>query len=86
MKVFLISAAVALLSHLTCAGQVDSAGFRTVFRLLAPSLDSDSTVYICGNIPRLANWNPGIIKMAPEGSHTCSAKIRSNTRFPLEYK
>jgi enterochelin esterase-like enzyme len=66
--------------------QVPAKIIQIEFRVSSPGLPDDSSVYICGNIPQLANWNPGALKMTPVGNHTWNIKIRTETSFPIEYK
>lgn len=66
--------------------QVQAGIFNIEFRVTAPSLSDDASVYICGNIPRLANWNPGALKMTNTGNHTWVIKIKTGASVPIEYK
>jgi predicted alpha/beta superfamily hydrolase len=54
--------------------------------LYAPSLPSDSSVYICGSIPQLAGWNPGKIRMSDAGYHTWKFTFSVIPGNKVEYK
>jgi predicted alpha/beta superfamily hydrolase len=56
------------------------------FRVISQSLSDDASVFICGNIPQLAEWNPGALKMTNTGNHTWVIKIKTGVSFPIEYK
>lgn len=57
-----------------------------VFQLTSPSLSNDSSVYVCGNLPQLANWNPSSLKMKNNGNHTWSFTVKTEVSYPIEYK
>jgi predicted alpha/beta superfamily hydrolase len=67
--------------------QQETTNFHAIeFILVSPSLSSDSSVFICGNLPQLGNWSPSAVKMKNRGDHTWSVKITSSATFPVEYK
>jgi predicted alpha/beta superfamily hydrolase len=86
MKKLILSALVCtvILSHSN--SQVPARPFQIKFRVIAPSLPDDSSIFICGSIPQLASWDPGKLRMIPEGNHKWSYTIVSETAFPVEYK
>jgi predicted alpha/beta superfamily hydrolase len=66
--------------------QKDNRFFELTFHITSPSLPDDSSLYICGNLPQLGNWNPSAVKMKNSGNHTWSLKIKTDVTFPIEYK
>ena len=78
------------MSILLMAGQVNAQSknhrYSITFLMTSPSLPDDSSVYICGNLPQLGNWNPSVIKMRNTGNHTWSLKIDTESTYPIEYK
>lgn len=69
-----------------CYSQVPAKTYSVEFILHSSSIHSDSAIYVCGNLPQLATWNPGKIKMTPVGNHTWTFRIQTDAAFPIEYK
>jgi predicted alpha/beta superfamily hydrolase len=59
---------------------------RLTFILTSPELPSDTPVYITGSIEQLGSWNPGRVKMEPQGNHTWTKEITLNGPLSIEYK
>jgi predicted alpha/beta superfamily hydrolase len=69
------------------AGQQEvTKSYNIEFKIISPSLSNDSSVYICGNLPQLGNWNPSAVKMKNMGDHTWSVKITTGSFYSVEYK
>ena len=78
---------LALLCCLSSEGQQKNNPVNEiVFNLTAPSLPDDARVFICGNVPQLADWDPSVVTMTFTGNHTWSKTIRTNIQYSLEYK
>jgi predicted alpha/beta superfamily hydrolase len=56
------------------------------FVLTSPSLSNDSSVFICGSIPELSDWNPSALKMKNTGDHTWTITIKTEISGPIGYK
>ena len=56
------------------------------FRLHAPDLPSDSSVYLTGSIPELGNWNPQQVKMNACGDHRWAYCLQRPPIRVIEYK
>ena len=56
------------------------------FILTSPDLPSDTSVYITGNLEELGRWNPGKVKMQPNGNHTWTKEITITGAQSIEYK
>ncbi len=59
---------------------------HVTFILSSPDLPGDSTVFITGGIAQLAEWNPGVVKMEYQGSHSWKTEITLDTAASIEYK
>src|ERR1700754_2245582 len=59
---------------------------RITFILTSPDLPSDTPVYITGSVEQLGMWNPGKVKMDPQGNHTWTKEISINGPLSIEYK
>jgi predicted alpha/beta superfamily hydrolase len=59
---------------------------RVTFVLTSPDLPSDTTVYITGSVEQLGSWNPGRVKMDPQGNHTWTKEITLTRPLSIEYK
>ena len=78
---------LALLCCFSASGQqINSSVKEIVFNLTSPSLPDDARVFICGNIPQLANWDPFVVSMTFKGNHAWSKTIRTDIQNSLEYK
>jgi predicted alpha/beta superfamily hydrolase len=78
---------LALLCCFSAAGQQKSSSQKEIiFNLTAPSLPDDARVFICGNTPQLADWDPSVVNMTFTGNHTWSKTIRTDNFNSLEYK
>jgi predicted alpha/beta superfamily hydrolase len=66
--------------------QIPNGSIHIEIRLVSLILPEDSSVFICGNIPQLANWNPGKIKMLPAGNNMWTFSFYTNTPSTVEYK
>jgi enterochelin esterase-like enzyme len=87
MKRILISFLPAILLYQMLPAQQEiKRSNEIVFVLESPSLSNDTSVFICGNLPQLANWNPSAIKMKNTGNHTWSLTIKTDASYPIEYK
>jgi hypothetical protein len=59
---------------------------RITFLLTSPDLPSDTPVYITGSVEQLGTWNPGKVKMDPQGDHTWTKEITLDGPLSIEYK
>jgi predicted alpha/beta superfamily hydrolase len=59
---------------------------RLTFILTSPDLPSDTPVYITGSVEQLGSWNPGRVKMEPQGNHTWTKEITLSGPLSIEYK
>src|SRR5689334_4816515 len=59
---------------------------RLTFILTSPDLPSETPVYITGSVEQLGSWNPGRVKMEPQGNHTWSKEITIDNPLSIEYK
>ena len=59
---------------------------RLTFILTSPDLPSDTPVYITGSVEQLGSWNPGRVKMDPQGNHIWTKEITLNSPLSIEYK
>ncbi len=59
---------------------------RVTFILTSPDLPDDTSVYITGSVEQLGMWNPGKVKMEPQGNHTWAKEISINRPLSIEYK
>ena len=66
--------------------QKDSRINELTFILTSPGLQNDTSVFICGNLPQLGNWNPSAIKMKNTGTHSWSFSLKTDVTYPIEYK
>ncbi len=56
------------------------------FRLHAPELPSDSTVYLTGSLSELGNWDPQRVKMNACGNHRWAFCLSTTAGKSIEYK
>lgn len=77
-----------MIFSITCQvnAQSKTRSFSLTFLITSPSLPDDSSIYICGNLPQLGNWDPSVVKMRNTGNHTWSFKIETESAYPIEYK
>src|ERR1700741_56185 len=64
----------------------NAAIIRVTFILNSPDLPSDTAVYITGSVEQLGTWNPGKVKMDPQGNHTWIKEISITHPLSIEYK
>ncbi|MDQ7816381.1 MAG: alpha/beta hydrolase-fold protein [Melioribacteraceae bacterium] len=59
---------------------------NVLIKVISPTIDDTSQVFIAGNIEEFGNWNPGIVLLDNMGNKTWSKKFRVPKGFRLEYK
>lgn len=59
---------------------------HVTFILTSPDLPDDTSVYITGSVAQLGMWNPGKVKMEPQGNHTWTKAITVDRPLSIEYK
>ncbi|MBA4322414.1 MAG: hypothetical protein C0408_06300, partial [Odoribacter sp.] len=74
----LLTVIMLLFSACSLYARKDGRAVDLTFVLTSPSLSNDSSVFICGNIPQLADWNPAAIKMKNTGDHIWSLTVRTD--------
>ena len=86
MRKILIASLLLIMPLIKGFAQIPASSFHIEIRLFTVELPDDSPVYICGNLPQLANWDPGKIKMSRSDKNIWSFDFYTNADFPLEYK
>ena len=59
---------------------------NVLIKVISPTIDDTSQVFIAGNIEEFGNWNPGIVLLDNMGNKTWSKKFRVPKGFRIEYK
>lgn len=78
-KIFLLFALVLVL-------KIQAQTVNLLIKVISPTLDDTSKVFISGNAEEFGNWNPGIVQLDNMGSKTWSKKFRIPKGVRLEYK
>jgi predicted alpha/beta superfamily hydrolase len=68
------------------SAEPESHRVKVVFRLHAPDLPNDSTVYLTGSVPELGSWNPQQVKMSACGNHRWAYCLERPAIGVIEYK
>jgi predicted alpha/beta superfamily hydrolase len=66
--------------------EVSDSPVRVIFRLHAPELPSDTSVYLTGSTSELGNWDPQQVKMSTCGNHRWAYCLKSPPLKMIEYK